>query len=62
MKPDPKPSRLCACGCKRVPARHMKRFHATKAQYDVDPFASRKCCERFHGIKTRSGETAPMPG
>jgi hypothetical protein len=40
----------------------MKRFHATKAQYDVDPFASRKCCERFHGIKTRSGETAPMPG
>ncbi|MGH7347330.1 MAG: hypothetical protein ACREK4_20665 [Candidatus Rokuibacteriota bacterium] len=31
---------------------------AGPSPYDRDPFASRGCCERFHGIKRRSGPLA----
>lgn len=55
VDPRPRPDNLCLCGCGQPRATRAEHAYASKAQFDVDPFASRKCCERYHGVKEREG-------
>ena len=51
VRPDPKVRRdgKCACGCGKplVRSRDVRRYAG--AHLDVDPFASSRCCRKWHG-------------
>ena len=49
---DPPAGPMCAeCGKQKQP--RPAKAYATAEDFERDPFCSRICCEKFHGLKSR---------